>query len=326
MSSAGGKAPRPGNVEDVCNPYNDENSARRRGVMVSGDWDEAVEEYIEKIDARALYVNVSKGWKGTDFRFLSRLRNIEELNLIASKCEHLEAIEEMYNLQSLSLTCDTASTVDFSRLPKLTECYLLWWPGAASIFNAVQLERAYLDGVRLKDFTPLGNLRKVRHLTIANANIENLDPLLGFDHLERLELLDCKKLSAFDVIGRLISLKRLTIRGSKALSDLSFLGSLKDLEVLILSDNGSLASLEPLRDLHRLKAVAFAGSSTIDDGDLTVLTGLERLSMLMFAPRRHYSHKLIKPWNWRNFDHPDTLLEEKGAHGKRAKPGRGRHH
>ena len=32
--------------------------------------------------------------------------------------------------------------------------------------------------------------------------------------------------------------------------------------------------------------------------------------MLMFKGKKHYTHKLIKQWDWRNFNSPDTLLEK----------------
>ena len=302
---------RPDNVEEVCNPYNSELSTGLPGVMVSGDWDEAVDQYVRAADIKAVYLNSAKGWKGTDFSFLDRLYRVEELNIIASKGEHLEAVEGMVQLRSLSLTCDTRSTIDFSLLGQLTDCYLLWWKGANSIFDASKLERLYLDGARLEDFAPLGNLSDLRYLTVANSNIADLEPLQTLHRLECLELINCRQLKQFETLGNLPGLDRLTIRGCKSLHDLGFLRSLRNLEVLILSDNDKIASLSPVSGLKKLKALAFAGNTNIEDGDLTVLTRLPQLAMLMFASRRHYSHKLVKTWNWKNFEQPDTLLEAK---------------
>ena len=310
-----GKAGKPLNIEEVCNPYNAEDSKQRTGAMVYGDWQEANYRFIDEIDARALYFNVSKGWKGTDFGFLEKLTKIEELNIIVARGENLDAIEGMSNLQSLNLTCQTKSVVDFTKLPRLEDCYLLWWPGAASIFAADALQKLYLDELRLDDFSPLQALTSLRHLIIGNSNIASAAAVGDLSQLERLELLNCRKLADFDDLSRLTSLKRLTIRGSKALTDLGFLRPLRQLEVLIVSDNGSIDSLEPVADLTGLKALAFAGSTTIADGDLGVLTALPKLSMLMFAGRRHYTHKLVKRWDWRNLDVPDKLLEVKRGTG-----------
>ena len=93
--------------------------------------------------------------------------------------------------------------------------------------------------------------------------------------------------------------------------DIDFLKKLKGLEFINLSSNGEIATLAPLSCLENLKALAFAGNTIIKDGDLSVLIELPKLSMLMFQGRRHYTHKLIKKWDWENFNTPDTLLKSR---------------
>lgn len=84
------------------------------------------------------------------------------------------------------------------------------------------------------------------------------------------------------------------------------------MKVLDLSDSGNIPSIEFIQNLIKLQSFAFAGSNTyIEDGDLLPLTKLKKLSMLMFTPKKNYSHKLLKKWNWENFDSPEVLLEEK---------------
>ena len=84
-----------------------------------------------------------------------------------------------------------------------------------------------------------------------------------------------------------------------------------------LNDNRLLKSLKPLKDIKSLKAFSFTGEKTmIEDKDLSVLTTLPKLSMLMFGHRRGYSHKLVKQWDWKNYDNPDKLLEPVVDHGE----------
>jgi hypothetical protein len=92
---------------------------------------------------------------------------------------------------------------------------------------------------------------------------------------------------------------------------IDFVRSLAALEVLRLEDDGELESLEVLGSLKNLQAVSLVGSTTVKDGDLSALESLPRLSMLAFAPRRHYTHKLLKKWSWADFGKPDKLLERK---------------
>ena len=113
-------------------------------------------------------------------------------------------------------------------------------------------------------------------------------------------------------IENLSSLRSLTLNGCSLLSDLAPLAGLESVEHLVISDWKNIDTLKPVQDLKNLRAFAFTGERTkVLDGDLSPLENLPQLSMLAFASRRHYTHKLIKPWNWGNFYKPDVLLERK---------------
>jgi Leucine-rich repeat (LRR) protein len=121
-----------------------------------------------------------------------------------------------------------------------------------------------------------------------------------------------RNLESLDGIENLESLRSLSINECNRLSDLSALTALTNLEHLVVSDWGVIETLAPIAKLKKLRAFSFSGArTTIKDGDLSPLEDLPQLSMLMFASRRHYSHKLVKHWNWNNFHNPDTLLDRK---------------
>jgi hypothetical protein len=295
----------------VTNPYSSLESKGRKGLMVEGPWDPSLVEFIARNEITALYLNGSKGWSTEDYSFLSQLKTIEELDIIAAESHHLDAMQEMPRLQELSLTTSTDSVIDFARMQNLEDCFLHWWKGAQSIFDAPALKSLYLDEIKIKSYAPLERLTALESLTLGNSNIEDLSCLKSLQRLTKLELLNCRKIVDFSPIASLKELRRLRIEGSKQLCTIDFVASLKALEVLLVGDNGTIDSLQPVAELKQLKAVAFNGSSKIGDGNLACLTQLPQLAMLMFASRRHYTHRLIKPWSWKNFDSPDTLLAAK---------------
>ena len=121
-----------------------------------------------------------------------------------------------------------------------------------------------------------------------------------------------RSLANLDGVGALAGLRSLTVNEGHKIHDLAPLAALEKLEVLNLTDCGELDSLAPLAGLRNLRAVAFAGEkTTLRDGDLSPLLELPKLAMVMFGGRRHYSHKIVKPWSWDNFDRPDRLLAPK---------------
>jgi len=140
----------------------------------------------------------------------------------------------------------------------------------------------------------------------------SLEAIADLSKLEKLELFGFRKLDSLNGIERLTSLRSLTLDGCSLLSDLKPLSELSNLEHLDVSGWKSITTLSPLRSLDKLRAFCFAGERTkVVDGDLSPLEDLPQLSMLMFGPRQHYSHKLVKPWRWSNFLAPAVLLERK---------------
>lgn len=304
----------PDYVETVVNPYKSRASKNVAGLMIGGPWVESIREYISRNDIKALYLNYARGFVGSDLSFLANLSKIEELGIVAGEVENLSAIESMEALTHLSISAHTRESIELSKLGSLENLFLHWWKGANSVFECTTVKNLYLDEVKLKDLSALGNLSKIHTLTIGNSPVKNLSFLPGLDHLTKLALLNCRKVADFSPISSLRRLDWLEIRGTKELTSLEFVRCLTKLEVLLIESNSEIASLEPLIDCQDLKAFSFRGTKmNVSDGDLGVLTTLPKLSMLGFQDRKRYSHRLIKPWNWKDFDHPSVLLEPRGS-------------
>ncbi|MEW5250260.1 leucine-rich repeat domain-containing protein [Microbulbifer discodermiae] len=295
----------------VVNPYNDPLSKGRKGIFVKTAWSDEYRGYIRKHAVKALYFNSAKGWDQSNFDFLRDLDGIEEIDILCPKLENFKAIEGVRSLQQLSVTGVVTDAVDFTVFSELQRCYLYWWRGAESILQSSSLRQAYFDKLRLKDYGLLCKLKAARSLTIGNSPMPSLAWMEDFEgELVEFSLLNCKKLEDFAAITSQKGLRKLVISGSPELYELDFLASFPELEVLDLSDSGPLKSLAPLENIKSLKVFSFAGTRTVvEDKDLSVLTKLPKLSMLMFGPRRGYTHKLVKQWSWQNFDHPDKLLD-----------------
>ena len=301
-------------LEIVRNPYNNPNSKNRLGLIIKGFWDDSILSFIKQNQIKALYLNSVKGWNDLDYSFLKKLNDIEELQILTSReVSNLDAVECMFSLKDLSITCKTKQYVDFTKLMNLEKCFLSWWSGAESLFKHKTLQELYLDNLKLKNYSVLGELKGLSSLTIGNSPIDSIEWITNLQGLVKLWLLNCKKLIDFIPISQCVSLKWLRISGCNNLNNLDFVSTLNNLEILDISDSGEIKDIEPLKFLNKLKAFAFAGTKTkILNGDLSALENLPCLSMIMFQPRANYTHKLIKKWNWNNFNKPDKLLERKG--------------
>lgn len=302
------KFTKPENIQIVTNPYGRSDSKKRKGIIVSGIWSDSITRYVRENNIRALYLNSAHGWSGVDYGFLAGLNTIEELHIISAVANNLSSIEKMVGLVELSITVSTKDEINFQKLSALKKCYLYWWAGAESILDCKDIEMLYLDGFKIKDLNSLKKINKIKSLTIANSKIDNIDWLVDFHNLAELELINCKKINSFDSIKNCSLIKKLTISGVRTLKNIEFLSLLPELEILVLSDCSEIDSIAVVSNLNNLKAFSFAGSTSIKDGDLGVLVDLPKLSMLMFQERKHYTHRLVKKWNWENFNNPSKLL------------------
>ena len=294
------------------NPFDHDPYADMPGVEITGPWHPKMAAHLKSMGVRRVHLNALKGFTAPDFEFLAELDHLKALTLpLRDKktgCIPLEALSELQQFRSTQYPfCEP---VDLSRLVNLRSCALAWGPHMRSVFGCERLERLYLTGLKAKDAQGLAALSNLKSLQLAHTSLTSLTPISGHSGLERLDLIVARKLESLEPLADLAGLRCLYLAETHNILSLDHVRPLKNLEALIIVDCGEIASLAPLAELTKLKAVSFAGAkTTIRDGDLSPLTGLEQLSMLMFGPRRHYSHKLIKKWNWANFDQPDTLLK-----------------
>ena len=280
------------------------------GLLIKEKWDKEYLKLIRKKKVDCLFLNHARGWSCDDYSFLSEL-DIQLLHIIDTHDRGIDAIESLGRLKSLSLNLPNKTRVDFKRLADLTYCFTYWSKYTESILEAKSLVSLYLDGFKVKGSPDFSELNQLKELTLGNSNIESLSFLSHLPDLQRLELLNCKKIKDFLPVGHLKELRRLNIDGYRDIGSLAFLSTCTELEVLLLNV-GKIRNIEVLKNLRKLKALSFNGPFTVvEDGNLKVLTSLPLLAMLMIQNRKHYTHKLIKPWSWKNFDLPDVLLQEK---------------
>ncbi|WP_411359654.1 leucine-rich repeat domain-containing protein [Pseudidiomarina salilacus] len=283
----------------------------RRAAIIKGSWENGFADILirEKVDL--LYLNYSLGWEGEDLSFLGELPNLRCIKIIAGKVRGLRNIENLTDLQYLSISATCREEMDFTKLHSLQYCFLEWWMGAASILDCADLDYLYLNSLKGIELNRLESLKKVRTLTIGNSTIDNLSWIKSLPSLEKLELINCPRIKDFDSLASSKRLTWLALNGCKGLLTIDFVVELERLEIFVFSDCGEISTIAPLASVRSLKAVSFSGSTVIKDGDLSPLLSLPKLAMLSFTRRRHYSHKLIKRWNWENFDKPDIQLCER---------------
>jgi Leucine-rich repeat (LRR) protein len=190
----------------------------------------------------------------------------------------------------LSLEIPFAPPLDLTRLPKLKECSLgCYSSGLESIFRLSQLERLYLDELRIEEF-PAQSWLSLEVLRIKSSTIKRIN--LDCPRLTDLRLGGTNGFSNFTDL-RLPMLRKLTCAECEDLEALDGLERCEQLQELELEDCGEIEGLEPLGGLTSLSTIRLLGNTTIRNGDLSMLKRLPGLKRIEIGHRPHYSHRIL---------------------------------
>ena len=264
-------------------------------LTATGPWSAATQQAAEG-GVSELYLNYALGWDAKTTEFVSSLSHLKALHLLAPDLADVRALEELRELRSLRLEVSPAARLHLGAFPQLEEFSGFWSNVEATLWLARSLERLRLIGFPSAVPSGFGKLPRLRAVALYSAGVEQLGDISALENLGSLSLAHCRRLRKLDAIDALQRLTELSLEDCKAaVGSLEALRPLRQLQTLILHDCGTIESLGPLEDLRELRTVRFTGSTSIADGDLSVLRELPKLRNLGFKQRKHYSPA------WRSF-------------------------
>ena len=158
----------------------------------------------------------------------------------------------------------------------------MWDDSFIDIFNCRSLVSLSTLGAKHVKPDLYGQMVNLEELIITSSNIEHLGFLSRLSKLKKLEIYNCRKIMDFTPISQCEQLEWLAIEGNNNINNIDFIKSLDKIYYLNISNNKEIISIKVLEKLENLKALAFTDNTIIEDGDLSYLTKLPNLSMLMF--------------------------------------------
>ena len=293
------------------NPYDRDRTQNIPVAVLRSAWHPKIAPYLANKGIKGMKLHRSHGFKCENYNFLNDLGFLELLSLAPGSNNHSGPmpISKLTRLKRLSIPFRHQHLLDFTNLTKLQSCSLQWNNKVSSIFESKSLNRLQLSGLNWRYANGLSCLTTLENLELSHCGIRSFDPINKLTNLSRLSLQVCHSLENLDGIEALQNLRQLHLSEVHKITSLECLRPLKNLEALIISDARDIKSVAPLEELKNLRAVWIAGTRTnIVDGDLTPLTKLPKLGMLVLGNKRHYSHKLIKRGSWKTLHKPDTFL------------------
>ncbi|WP_315098300.1 hypothetical protein [uncultured Cellulomonas sp.] len=222
---------------------------------------------------------------------ISRLAVEEIIVTTASEVDvgELYALSPAVSSVTLNGNVVGAGGIDIRRLRDVRHLALEWEAvSRTGLPPGPALESLTLLGYDAKELPDLGG--RLRSLALYGAkNLVDLEGLRAMDNLRELEINDARRLTDIDALAALRDLVRFEADGCTGIHELEVLRDARNLRRLRLADCGGIASLAPIRGHNQLQALLAWGTTNIEDGDLTPLLSLPRLSELALKSRRHYS-------------------------------------
>ena len=151
-----------------------------------------------------------------------------------------------------------------------TDALQMWWELLSDVWRTLIIDQ-FERGNTQPDRETLHKWTASPELNVGRSSISNLQPILIFNNLRRLEVHDVP-LMDIQVLGGMELIEELKISNAP-ISDVTALSFLKKLRMLDLSNTG-IEDLRPLSSLNELKTLNVSGTN------IKLLKGLETLSSL----------------------------------------------
>lgn len=244
------------------------------------------------------------GFTGNDVNFLRETPGLKVLSLQ----EEMDDISGLQGLRELEwlLFSGSPQILDLSYFPNLSAFYATWSPKITNLCECRKLEELLLGKFRPsgRSFSELSCATSVKRLWIRTSPVKSLSGIEGMTNLNSLELSYFSKLESVEPLlalrGQLVELE---LDSCKKIKDWGTLGQMASLTKLQLSRLGSIPSLRFIETLRELEFISFVDTN-IEDGDLSVLLELPKLTYAGFFNKKNFSHK---------FEEVESILKSRQA-------------
>ena len=243
----------------------------------------AEDERYHQLNRASLHgvgLSAAQGFDSPNIAFL-RDWGLEGLLVSEIKAD-LKPIQELHGLRMLSLS--NPRPVNLRNLSRLQHLWLACHRRTVLPDSLGSLRECSLSGYSPPDGTlaQLGDAVELGRLELTEGKVRSLAGVPGA--VSRLDLFRLPTLWSID--GLPAALRELRITGCKLIPDFRPIARCRGLRVLVLADCGKIASFKFLRELEELERVVLTGDTSVEDGDMHPLIGVETA---IFDDRRGYN-------------------------------------
>jgi hypothetical protein len=251
---------------------------------------EACIKYILDSKAKVITINCFQGYDLSNIDFLNRVSNVlEGLHLPETKFNN-QIVNSLHNLKFLGFADNKKDVIDLSNFPKLESLACDYSPRLKGLEFCKNLNDLTLTGYKSKskDLSELPIFTDLQELLLFKTGITTLQGIERFSNLKKLEMFSASKLETIATLQTLSnSLEEIQLVQCKKIIDFEVLGKIQSLKKIVLSESGEIKSLAFVKELTRLEFISFWGTNVLD-GNIKYCEGINYVG---FDNKKHYTHK-----------------------------------
>jgi hypothetical protein len=256
-------------------------------ISVRGRWSSLDRIKYTALGADGVEANYAKGFdEASGLGFIADLNNLRHLSVISTKAMDLRSIADCATLESLDLTIRgrNVQAIQLGRLDRLGVLSLSPASLVSDLSTLQGLTKLRLDGWRGDSLEGLSGLVNLSELALYSAGaLTSLAGVQSMTSLVSLEVYGAVRLEAIAELASDPRLVKLEFAKTKRVTDWERLGTLRTLRWLGLEDVGVIPSLSFIRQLDSLESLFVTGRSRVGDGRIAFLADLPKLRRVSIA-------------------------------------------
>lgn len=262
-------------------------------LLLRGSWNQFAERLVSRNKVDCLRFSEDSGWKEHDVEFLNDLppNSVSGIEIYSHRVSDVSPLARFPTLKKIGLQTIDAKGFQSSDFPNLQYLNYFWTRNGVLDSFPSSLLLARIIKYPAADLEELPAAKGLETLLISARNISSLQGLKKFPSIRRLIVLEARKLSDISSIVCLEKLQELTLDGAAKIDDLSAISVLSDLRYLRLNNCSKIPSIEFLAGIEGIERLEIMGNTQIEDGNLSIIEGMNKLKSLQIIPKRNYSPK-----------------------------------
>jgi hypothetical protein len=258
-------------------------------LVLKSNWSSSYEAVIKENNISTIRLSFSNGWTDLDLSFLKNIHALKGIEIYSWKVNDLTPLYNLQNLIFIGIQADIKKKFELSKFSKLKILKIFWNDKVKQLYDCLNLEHINVVNFPYESFTAISNLSKLIRIQITSKKFSSTEGISKFRVLEDLDTHDCKKLNSFVELNKVKGLRKLQLSNCPNISDIDAVGELNNLELLIMENCGKIKNINCLRNCGNLKRLLLIGTTSVKDGDLSVIEKLPKLKDVRLSEQKHYN-------------------------------------